>query len=224
MAKKRNKAKWIILSVILLVVIVSAVLILYFNALNKGKRFVDTISKISREDYKEAIQEHLNNFSKAIIDVEVDNRDNMEKIIASLSKESFELYYKSDFRPVFSGNASKEAILKLNKNSHVIEILSSIPIINDAQAQNQTENKPYVDPAIYESFVMIEGEEWVKVDVWSKSQDDLGDIIDSLSPSESKVVRIGEDFSVIVTKKGLEKLANDTRVKSIYLVSIGELI
>ncbi len=88
---------------------------------------------------------------------------------------------------------------------------------------NKTGEKPYVDPEIYQGFVDIDGEEWVKVLIWPKSQDDVENIINSLSPSESKVARIGKDFSVIVTREGLEKLANDTRIKSIHLVNIGEL-
>ena len=111
-----------------------------------GSRFVDSITKISEEINANLIEADLNEFSYARILVNVDDSNNIEPILTSLSKEDFSVNLISPgLIPQFSGNATAKAIKQLNENPHVLKIyfrqdfefllFESVPLINASIVQ-----------------------------------------------------------------------------------------
>lgn len=146
MAKKRGKAKWVILSFILLIILISAGLILYFNKVpNKNERFVDTIQKINPlGDNRDAIQNSLDSLSYAQIIITIDSPESVEKVLSSLSPKEFQLQHITiTTNPqLVSGNATKSAISKLGKNIHVIKIGYNYPVSVTAQ-ESYNKSEPF---------------------------------------------------------------------------------
>jgi len=79
--------------------------------------------------------------------------------------------------------------------------------------------KPYVDSAIYKEFE--KGSEWVKVFVGFESKEAMNSVISKLPKSEIQVITLslrGDSFSGEVTRKGLEILSKNQKVKWLNLV------
>jgi len=136
--RKKDRAKWIFLGVILLIFVI--ILVFYFNnPLNKGKRFVDSIIKITEAEDKDIIQSQLNESQYARIWFELDSLSNLNETLLSLPKEGFVLEGTSTYSEIdITGNATKSALVKLEKNSHILKIHATHIYV--AQAENMVEN------------------------------------------------------------------------------------
>lgn len=90
---------------------------------NQTRRLADTITKIQHEKNKDSIQQQLDELSYASILFTIDEPKNIDSVLSSLSADEFKLEEISSVPPpIISGNATKDALNKLQNNLHVIRI------------------------------------------------------------------------------------------------------
>lgn len=87
-----------------------------------GTRFVDTITKIAPGYNRNDIQKSLEQYSFSPIIFEIDDPKNADSILLSLSKDEFQLRKVAPTISAIAGNATQNAILKLENNPHVTNI------------------------------------------------------------------------------------------------------
>ena len=90
-----------------------------------GTRFVDTISKIPTPENKNRIQKMLDETSYALIAVAIDDPSHINTVLSSLSSDEFVLIEVTRSVSAFSGNATQEAITKLQNNPYVGDIYAT---------------------------------------------------------------------------------------------------
>lgn len=85
-------------------------------------RFVDGINKIISEGNKGQIQDMLDETSYAFIIVTLNDTGHMDEVLSSLPSNEFIALYVWESTYSFSGNATKEALIKLQNNPYVKDI------------------------------------------------------------------------------------------------------
>lgn len=104
----------------------------------------------------------------------------------------------------------------------VILTFSKITPLDIPFVQNKSENKPYIEPKIYEQFE--KGEEWVPIIIKLNSEKAAQNLVASLPPSEFKYKQnsllLGTGFAGNSTKKGIDILSKDSHVVGIYFNAI----
>ena len=82
---------------------------------------------------------------------------------------------------------------------------------------SSNESKPYIDPAIYAVF---ESNEWVDIAIVLYNISEANVFTSNFSEDELKITRISSRWIVAQTTiDGINKLANDTRIKEIFFNS-----
>lgn len=147
MAKKRGNAKWIILSVILLIVIVSAVLVFYF-AINKQTSFSFPFINLTKtEKIKPWVDPDIYKafnmgWTSVGVMVSVNKPEFLDPVLKSLPPEDFKLHSKTFY---FYGNITKNGIKRLENDVRVRRI--EFNRIGKWSSNNNV-SAPYVEPPV----------------------------------------------------------------------------